>query len=545
MKIAGSGHHLSTNIALWQLGLKQTLKGAIILGLFVGGIAVIQGLAFGSNFPDEKSRAAFAATIEKAPAVGLLYGETKNLASSAGYMVYRTGPITGLVASIWALMAVAKLLRGQEEDGRWEAITSASTTPRRATSLLLLGFGTSLVIAFLISFATIVAAGMSPDLPISTASAGLATLSVYLPAVLFAGAAVITSQLAFTRRRAVMYGLVPLVVLFVIRSMANTVPDLYWLKNISPFGWSDQISPIFNPQLVWIVPFVLLAPLCAGIGIYAVAKRDLGAGLIPESTTQKPRRFLLGSAAGLALRHNLSQFISWGVAALFISSIIASIMTLAAEAVADSPSLKVFLTRLGGSVDDIKIAFLGTGLTFVVMVLLIMATTCMASIRREEAKTYLDTLLTQPVRRSSWLIMRLLQITAAFVAISLLCAVATWIVAGLQSVHFDLGNMLLQSITLVGTVFLTLGLGALLYGIAPRLAVIGMYSVIVWSFVIDILSSVMNLDDLFIKSSLFHYISLSPTKSPDWTTFAWLVGIGIVMIVVGIFAFTKRDIVTE
>ncbi len=545
MKRVSSGRHLSTNVALWHLGLRQTLKGAIVLGLFVGTMAVVQGLAFGATYPDEKSRAAFAATMESAPALGLLYGETKNLASSAGYMVYRTVPVMGIIASVWALMATAKLLRGQEEDGRWEAITAASTTPRQATSFLFLGFGASLAIAYLTSTAMIIAAGTSPDLTLAVGTAALITLTIYLPALLFGSLAIFASQLAFTRRRAVMYGLVPLVGFFIVRSIANTAPDLYWLKNLTPFGWADQVSPIFNPQLGWLIAFVVVTPLLASTGIYLAAKRDLGAGLIPESTTQKPRLYLLGSPTGLALRHNLSLFISWGITALSICTVVASLMSIAAEAVADSPNLKVFITQFGGSVDDLKVAFLGAGLVFIVIALLIMATTCMASIRRDEAKNYLDNLLTQPVRRSSWLSMRLLIVVVAFVTISMACALATWFVALLQNIHLDLGNMLLLSITLVGTVLFTLGLGTLLYGIFPRIAVIGMYVVIAWSFIIDVVGSVIALDQMIIKSSLLHYVSLSPTTSPDWTTFAWLSGIGTAMAVLGIIAFTKRDIITE
>lgn len=540
-----SSKHLSPKAALWHLGFRQTLKGAIIIGLLVGFMAAVQGLAFGSTYPDEKSRAAFAATMESAPALGILYGETNNLDSAAGYMVYRTVPVMALIVSIWAAMTITKLLRGQEEDGRWEVITAGSTTPRSASMLLGLGFVASLVIAFVIATIMITAAGSFPELGASLSTSLLITLAIFAPGLLFAGLGMLTSQLAITRRRAMLYVIAPLALLFGLRSLANTVPDLYWLKNLTPFGWSDMISPVFNPQAGWLLAFLLATPVFTFLGIYLVGRRDLGAGFIAEPTESKSRFYLLNTALGLAFRQNSGLFLGWGIAALAMSLLIASIMGVAAEAVADSPSLGTFIGQLGGSMTDMKIAFLGAGLVFVVITLLIMATACMASVRKDEAKNYLDNLLTQPVRRSSWLTGRLVQILFAFMGISIICVFATWAVAELQNISLELWNMLLVGIALTGTVIFLLGFGALLYGIFPRLAVIGMYAVIAWSFLIDILGSVIELSDVLAKSSLLHYISLSPTETPDWGTFATLALLGAGMAAIGIVAFTKRDIVTE
>jgi polyether ionophore transport system permease protein len=545
MKRQASSRHLSARVALWHLGFRQTLKGAIIVGLLVGFMATVQGLAFGSTYPDEKSRTAFAATLESAPALGVLYGETKNLASATGYMVYRTVPVMALIASIWAIMTVTKLLRGQEEDGRWEVVTSAGTTPRRATALMLLGYASSMVVAFLIATIMITVAGSFPELEASLSTCLLITLAIFSPAVLFASLGVLTSQLAITRRRALMYVLVPLVFFFGLRSLANTVPDLYWLKDLTPFGWADMISPVFDPQAAWLLAFLGIAPLLVALGVYLVDKRDLGAGFIPEPTESKSRFYLLGSSLGLALRQNMAGFIGWGIATLAISLLIASIMGIAAEAVADSPSLGTFLGQLSGSTTDMKVAFLGAGLVFVVIALLIMAAVCVAGIRRDEAKNYLDNLLAQPIRRSGWLAGRLMQILFAFIVISVVCIFATWVVAGLQNISLDLWNMLLVSIALTGTIMFLLGFGTLLYGILPRTAVIGMYVVVAWSFIIDIVGSVVELNDIVIKSSLLHYVSVSVAEAPDWGRFAWLALFGLAMATVGIFAFAKRDIIIE
>lgn len=530
--------------ALRRFGLKQSLKGALIIGILAGIMIGGQGAAYAATYPDETSRTQFKLSLEKAPALGILYGETANLPSPAGYMVYRTVAFLTFVASIWGLMTIIRLLRGQEEDGRWELIASGSTTSRGASYQVLLGFGMSLFIAFAICVVGTTLLGLLPSVD-APATAGLFIgLAIFLPVALFGGVGFLVSQLATTKRRALFYGLIPLLLLFALRAIGNTAADLRWLKNFTPFGWTDLASPVVNPQMVWLLPAVILAPVLIGLGMYLIDRRDLGAGIIHESAATKPRYFLLGSAMQLAIRQNIVLFVSWGLAALAMSALIAQISSIAAEAVSDSESLKNAIGQLGES-GNLAIAFIGAGLVFTVMVLLIMTTVCIANIRATEAKNQLDNILVQPVQRSRWLAGRLVVITVAFTLISVICALATWVMASAQNISLDLGNLLLISLALTGTVIFTLGLGTLLYGILPRLAVAGMYVVIGWSFLIDMIGSVVKLDNIFINSSLFHYVSISPTKAPDWATFAWLATIGIAMAAVGVVAFTRRDIIAQ
>jgi putative exporter of polyketide antibiotics len=105
--------------------------------------------------------------------------------------------------------------------------------------------------------------------------------------------------------------------------------------------------------------------------------------------------------------------------------------------------------------------------------------------------------------------------------------------------------MIQNAIALTGPIFLLVGIGTVLYGLLPRIAIISMYAVIIWAFVVDVLKSFFSLGDFIDKTSLLHYVSFAPTTAPDWSTFAWLVGLGVIMACVGIWAFSQRDIVNE
>lgn len=537
-------NHRSAIVALWHFGFKQSRRGAIIMGLVAGGMAILQGYAYAASYTNTAAQAAFSASLASVPGLGVIYGEPANLISPAGYIVYRTVAFLGLIAAIWATLAATRMFRGQEEDGRWELIASGATSLRRASASVFGGFLTAFLLSFGIAGVILAASSASPSLHLSFWGAVRIASAVYLPALAFASLGYITSQLAITRRRALSYSLYPLVGVFVLRAIGNTIPDLYWLKNLSPFGWAERFNPILDPQYGWFALLAVVIISLASLAIYLVGKRDIGASLIRESDHVRSKYALLGSSASLAIRQTTLTTLTWAISAVGMSFLMAAVAKVAVQAVEDSPALKAAFLKIGSSA-DIQIAFLSVGSILTVMILLLVATAGIASVRSSEAKNYLDTILVAPVRRSRWLLERLGIITVSMVAISALSMFTTWAVATSQHVSINLGNVLLTSVTMVGTAIFTLGLGTLLYGVAPRFAAASMYVLVGWSFLIDTLSSVVSLNDIVVKSSLFHYVMPSLTGSPDWKTFVWLVGLGVAMVTMGLVCFNRRDIISE
>lgn len=529
--------------ALRRFGFRQTIKGAILIGILAGGMAILQAFAYQATFPTKSDRDHFAASLQTAPALGIIYGEANNIQSPAGYMVYRTGPFLSLIVAIWGIVVTTKLLRGQEEDGRLELISAGVTTRFKTTLHLLLGFAGSIIVAFLIAAAIICTTRLSPDISLSFSRCALIALATFSPGIILAGLGVVVSQLFASRRRALLWCLAIAIGLFALRSIGNVASDLYWLKNITPFGWADRLNPAIDPQYGWLLPFLLALPLLI-LGISIAAKRDIGEGIIKTRDTVRSHFILLRTATQFALRENWIVLLGWTLAALVVTSMIASLTSVATDALTSSPSLSAIVSRLGNA-NDLKVAFIGSGMVFTVMLLLVMATTSLGSIRGEEAKNYLDTLLSQPIRRTHWLLWRFILVVVTITIIALVCTTAAWISAHAQHITFDLGNFMMVGLTLAGTIIFTFGVGTLLYGMWPRIATAGMYVIIIWSFVIDLLGSVITLSDIVTKSSLFHYIASSPSQSPDWPTFLWLSTLGIIFAAAGIFAFSKRDIIAE
>jgi ABC-2 type transport system permease protein len=529
--------------AVRRFGFRQTIRSALILGVLVGLVMGAQGAAYAKAFPTEASRQKLVTTLDSLSGANFFAGEIANAGRPDSYAIYKSIAMTTLIIAVWGLLTTTRLLRGFEEDGRLEVLEAGALSKRRTSSQLLLGFAGSLAVSLAVSWLLIAALGADPQVKMATAASLYMTVASFLPGMFFAALGVTTAQLARTRGRAIVYALVPLIALYVIRGTANSVSSVNWLKHLTPFGWSDLLNPVLSPKPLWIVPTFVFAALFVLLGLYWAGRRDLGEALIRQSSTARSHFYLLGSPNGLAIRQQIGGFAWWTLGILAFSAFFAAVANASSNLANDSPALKSALSA--SSANDLKLTFLGVGTMFSATFLLIMATLGVSRIRRDEARGYLDNLLVQPTRRTNWLIGRLTLVAATFMAIALLASLTMWGVAHAEQIDVSLGSLVMGALSLGGVLALTLGIGALLYGILPRLAVATMAVVIGWAFVLDILKSFFHLSSFLTKTSVLTYIPTNPAHAPDWPAIAWLVIIGLALAAFGTLRFTKRDVVAE
>ena len=92
---------------------------------------------------------------------------------------------------------------------------------------------------------------------------------------------------------------------------------------------------------------------------------------------------------------------------------------------------------------------------------------------------------------------------------------------------------------------LTLGVAVFGFGFAPRLALIGSYGVIAWSFLIQMVSSGINLNHWILDTSVLHHIALAPATEPNWHAAGIVAGLGVLAGALGVWRFHRRDLETE
>jgi len=529
--------------ALQRFGFRQTIRGAVIVGLLTGLMMGAQGLAYAKAFPTQASRDGLVASLKTVPGANFFSGEVADAARPDSYAIYKSVAMNTLIIGIWGLLVTTRLLRGFEENGQTEVLEVGTLSRRRASVHLLIGFAYSFVISALIAVALIAALSSGPDVKLSFTGASLMTIAVYLPGIFFSTLGILTSQLAITRGRAITYGLAPLIILYVIRGAANSVSDADWMKRYTPFGWSDLLNPVLGPKPAWIIPTAVFSILFTSMAIYAMAKRDMLGALIRQSDTARSHFHLLTSPLSFAVRRSGWTITWWGFGTIFFAAFFAAVANLGSNLAQDSPTFKQVFSA--NAANDFKLAFLGAGISFTAVIMLIMVTTMFSTVRREEAKLYLDNMLVQPIRRTSWLIGRLGVIIGTFTAISLLVGITIWSIAKSEGITVSLATCLAGQISLLGVMLLVLGIGVCIYGFIPRFATAAMSIVIGWAFIFDILNMLLHLSDWMKKTSILTFIPSDPSKTPDWAAFVWLVTIGVVLIGVGSMRFMKRDIITE
>jgi ABC-2 type transport system permease protein len=373
----------------------------------------------------------------------------------------------------------------------------------------------------------------------------MAGAGVVLPALFFMGLGGVVSQLAGNGRRATTYGLVPLFVLFTLRSVGNVVASNDWLKTLTPFGWIDKWRIVDNPHAIWAFVSALAAVPLVALAIYLAGKRDLGDSIIAESDISKPHYTLLGGVGAFSLRRMRTGLVAWWLSALAMTIMIAGLAKDAANAVNDSEALRKSLSSLAGGSHSIEPSFVGVSALFLGITLLAMMVNGVGSTRREEAKNYADTLLVNPVGRYRWLFGRWIILIAAAAFIITTSGIATWAIVRSQHIAISFWTEVGGLLSIMGPLLFTLGIGVLLYGFKPRLAVPIAYAYLVWSFAIDLVGSTVALNDIVQKSSIFHYISLVPAESPDWKASWILLALGTVLVIAGSYLFNHRDLETE
>lgn len=527
-----------------RLTIKDILRGACILGLIAGVLAMLQGTAYVASYTTEAARHDFAQTLQANPSLGILYGDPANASSPRGYIIYRCLAFVMLIGSIWGLLTATRLFRGQEDDGRLEVLVSGKVTRVRAALRIMLGFLAAWIVALALCAILTTLTGQTKDVVISGQGAAFFAFAALAPAVFFFGVGAFTSQLAANRRKATIYGLLPLVVFYLLRSLAHILENPA-LQRWTPFGWVERASPIISSEPLWLLPVIGCAALLFGIACWIAAHRDLGESLIHGKATSAPRYALLKSPSQLALRLHGPVMAWWLLGTVALAALMTSIAKTAVDAVQDSGSLSGALTDLTGGSNSIILAFISMAIFFVTVLLMLMAANAFGAMRREEAKSYLDILLAQPVSRLRWLWGRLFVLSIGLVSTYLIASLVILIIAKQQGIALDGVSLIVNGLNIFGPISVITGVGVLLYGWRSRLAAPAMYTVLGWSFLVDMAGSVVDFPSGIASSSLLHHIALVPAAQPNWVTFCITFCAGLAFIAVGMHRFTRRDLETE
>ncbi len=544
MSVAATDLHLAR--AGGRAGPKLVIAGhvfrsavgfALVWG-FVFGLFVISTVkAYSIAFPTLADRVKAAATLQS---FSILLGQPHHAETLAGFTSWRVTVAVALIGSIWAILTSTGLLRGEEDAGRWEMLLAGPVTKLRASAEALVGLFGAFAAMFIPTALITLGTARLPGVDLPVGASLLFALTLVSGAAMFLAVGALASQLSATRGQAIQIAVAVMGLSFLVRMIADATKGLDWLLWLTPFGWLEEVRPFRDTQAVALVPIVTLVLVCLAATLVLAARRDLGASVLQErGGPRSGGRWLLGPTT-LALRLVRGTAIGWALGIMGFSFFTGLVTRSAAALLADSPAFAAVLGRLG--VRKASEGYLGFSFFTVAAVLAVLAASQMASLRDEEAAGRLDNLIVRPARRLTWLAGRVAIAASLVVVCGAGAGLAAWLGTESQHTGVPLAKLLEAGLNATVPALFVIGAGALVQGIRPHLVSAACYGVVAYSYLVNLVGTLVKGQDWLRDSSVFSHIKLAPAAKPDWGEASIVILLGVALAMIGATAFTRRDI---
>ncbi|MEU9020381.1 hypothetical protein [Actinomadura sp. NPDC048394] len=519
--------------------LGRTWAAATAWALVFGGSAAASALTYADTYPTLAERQAIASTTGRDSGFAVLLGPVSDIGTVGGYTVYKNFVFLTTIGAIWALLAATRLLRGEEDTGRWQVLLSGRTTPVRATTATLAGLITAIGIVFFGTVVILLLTGRDSRLGLGTDATLLYGVSLVINPVVFAAVGALTSQLTATRRGAAGMGFGVFAVLFVVRMLGDSGPHMHWLLWLTPFGWAQLLRPYTGNALLPLLPAAAAALALAVTAIGLSARRDTGSGILASRDTAPPRLSGLSSPTALAARLELPTLAGWCAGACAAALCLGTL----AKVVTDTStrSLANALDKFappGALVDR----YLGVAFLFVATIVALIPAGQLTAMAAEETSGRLAHVLAGRGSRTSVLAGRLALTTATITAAGLLSGIAAWLGVTMRGTRVGLVSMITTGLNVVPTALLVLGIGACVLALAARAAGLAVYTAIIGSLLADMLGSLQPSTHWLRNASLFHYMASAPTESPDASTITITITAAAALCTLACALYKRRDL---
>ncbi len=441
-----------------------------------------------------------------------------------------------VMAALMNILLVVRHTRVEEQSGRAELVRANVVGPHAPLlAALLVALVTNLVAALVVFGAMVGVGGFGAPGSLLFA-AGIAATGLA-----FAGVAAVTVQLSeYSRAAAGMAGAV-LGAAFVVRAGGDMAEaggsPLSWF---SPLAWAQQTAPFVLDRWWPLLLPLTLTVAATTVGYALSARRDLGASWFavrPGRSRAAPR---LGTPIGLALRLNRAGMLGWG-SALVVTG-------LAYGAYADA---------LLGAFDDMPDAFrelfgaqdmLGGYLAYIAMFTALLAgayaVMAVQGLRNEEASGRAEPVLATPMSRSTWMGVNFATAAGGVVVLLAAAGLATGMGAALATGDTSyIGELLVAHLNHIPSVWVVLGVTALLYGVVPRAVPVG-WALVVYALVVGTFGPLLDLPSALFDLSPFEHPAPMPLEPFAPVPAIVLTLVAAATAALGMLAFRRRDLQT-
>jgi ABC-2 type transport system permease protein len=145
-------------IVAWLTARKATRSGAL-WGYVFGAFVASSAYSYVSLYKTQAQRDGLEAAFGSNKATIALFGPAPQLQTVGGFTVFKVSMTLMVLGAVWGLLTSTRLLRGEEDAGRWELLISGPTTRRRATAQALVGLAAGVTTLWVVTALITVATG--------------------------------------------------------------------------------------------------------------------------------------------------------------------------------------------------------------------------------------------------------------------------------------------------------------------------------------------------------------------------------------------------
>ena len=526
--LAGAGTML--RLVLRRNRVRLAVWWVVLVGLFA-----YVGAYYTDVFDTQAALDDFAA-LSNTPAIKALTGLAAAPDTLGGAVWTKIWMTCALSLAFGVVFLVTRNGRADEELGRTELLRSRvlglhaySAASWLVNAVLCVAVGAGVALASAAGGLDPAGAGITGSLVVGASVAGVGLVAL--------GVGALAGQVTSTSRGANALGSVVLGVFYVLR-MVGDLGDgrLTW---VSPVGWGQEMRP-WGANRWW--PFALLVALAGALLAVAArleARRDLGAGLMPErpGPAGAPARY--ATPLGLALRLQRGPVIGWSVTVVLSALLFGSVVEAMTDLLDDAGSSTTAM--IGGTGVDALLSLL---VVMIAMVTTVFALQSAVSLRADEASGIVEPQLAGALSRSRWALQRLL-IPAVGTAVLLLVGGAG-MGAGYGSVIGDPGQtsrLAVAALAYWPAVMVLVGVAVALFGWLPRLAIPLTWGVLAAMWFIVLIGDALHLPGWLLDALPFSATPTQPLEPLTWTPLVVMTVVAAALIWSGLDRFARRDVI--
>lgn len=530
---AKTGYLLKANLK--QNRFKHLIWIAILVGLFAAA-----STKFNVLFGTQTDINAIVTTL-KTPAMVSIFGEFSATKPYTTANVFASEMLVfmGMFMVFMNISLAISNTRAEEDSGLLEMVRSRTVgrlAPTYATVLEILlinGLMGILYVASLIA-ADLNGATMEGDI--------LMGVSIASIGIMFGFISLLMAQLANNSRSAnfMSYGLYG--IFYLIRMMTDVSnPDWTWL---SPVGWIQKTAIYTDNNWLPVVLTLGLGIICLLVSIKIVTTRDIGSGVLSARNGKDQAGRFLSSPLGLVLSVERNSIIGWIFGGFVLGAAYGSIFGTIGDIIGSNPTYRKVLgvSQIHAANRDLILNYLNMLGLFFVAIAAVSGILVIFRLKSDDKKGYLEILHSKSISKTR----------LAFSYFGVGTVVSMVVFSGMLAGAFFVGNSSLKDPiaikyfwqTMLGFLPATLffvGIGTFLTGSLPRLTNV-LWIYLAASVLVKMFGPLLDLSEDIANISPLGWVGKVPLDKVDNTLLIILLAVFLVLTVLGLVGYNKRDL---